>query len=150
MAYDVINAMASLPLVCPLYNYQKAHALADFKHDADFAQLMAAYGRAANLLKNTEAKADIDEKLFVEPAEGELYAALRAASSKLLAALAKRNYLAALRELAAVRPQLDAFFEAVLVMAEDEAVRANRLALLQMLVTMTSELGDLSALVNKG
>ncbi len=150
VAYDVINAMGSLPLVCPLYNYQKAHALADFKHDADFAQLMAAYGRAANLLKNTEAKADIDEKLFVEPAEGELYAALRAASSKLLAALAKRNYLAALRELAAVRPQLDAFFEAVLVMAEDEAVRANRLALLQMLVTMTSELGDLSALVNKG
>ena len=150
VAYDVINAVANLPLACPLYNYQKAHALADFKQDADFAQLMAAYGRAANLLKNNKVDAEINEQLFAEPAEGELYAALRAANSKLLAALAKRDYLAALRELAAVRPQLDAFFEAVLVMAEDEAVRANRLALLQKLVTMTSELGDLSALVNKG
>ncbi len=148
VAYDVINAVAGLPLICPLYNYQKAHALADFKRDADFAQLMAAYGRAANLLKNAGPAGEPDAKLFVEPAEGELYAALRAANSKVLSAIAKRDYLAALRDLAAVRPQLDAFFEAVLVMAEDEAVRANRLALLQMLVSMTAELGDLSALVN--
>ena len=64
--------------------------------------------------------------------------------------MALRDYLAALRVLASVRPQLDAFFEAVMVMAESEALRGNRLALLQKLVAMTAELGDLSALVSKG
>lgn len=150
MAYDVVNAVSGLPLFCPLYNYQKAHALADFRGDGEFAQLMAAYGRAANLLKNAQPAAEVQEQLLEEQAERELFAALSAASSKVKSALALRDYLAALRVLASVRPQLDAFFEAVMVMAESEALRGNRLALLQKLVAMTAELGDLSALVSKG
>ncbi len=150
VAYDVVNAVSGLPLFCPLYNYQKAHALADFRGDGEFAQLMAAYGRAANLLKNAQPAAEVQEQLLEEQAERELFAALSAASSKVKSALALRDYLAALRVLASVRPQLDAFFEAVMVMAESEALRGNRLALLQKLVAMTAELGDLSALVSKG
>lgn len=150
VAYDVVNAVSGLPLFCPLYNYQKAHALADFRGDGEFAQLMAAYGRAANLLKNAQPAAEVQEQLLEEHAERELFAALSAASSKVKSALALRDYLAALRVLASVRPQLDAFFEAVMVMAESEALRGNRLALLQKLVAMTAELGDLSALVSKG
>ncbi len=150
VAYDVVNAVSGLPLFCPLYNYQKAHALADFRGDGEFAQLMAVYGRAANLLKNAQPAAEVQEQLLEEQAERELFAALSAASSKVKSALALRDYLAALRVLAYVRPQLDAFFEAVMVMAESEALRGNRLALLQKLVAMTAELGDLSALVSKG
>ena len=150
VAYDVVNAVSGLPLFCPLCNYQKAHALADFRGDGEFAQLMAAYGRAANLLKNAQPAAEVQEQLLEEQAERELFAALSAASSKVKSALALRDYLAALRVLASVRPQLDAFFEAVMVMAESEALRGNRLALLQKLVAMTAELGDLSALVSKG
>ncbi len=150
VAYDVVNAVSGLPLFCPLYNYQKAHALADFRGDGEFAQLMADYGRAANLLKNAQPAAEVQEQLLEEQAERELFAALSAASSKVKSALALRDYLAALRVLASVRPQLDAFFEAVMVMAESEALRGNRLALLQKLVAMTAELGDLSALVSKG
>ena len=150
VAYDVVNAVSGLPLFCPLYNYQKAHALADFRGDGEFAQLMAAYGRAANLLKNAQPAAEVQEQLLEEQAERELFAALSAASSKVKSALALRDYLAALRVLASVRPQLDAFFEAVMVMAESEALRGNRLALLQKLVAMTAEMGDLSALVSKG
>lgn len=150
VAYDVVNAVSGLPLFCPLYNYQKAHALADFRGDGEFAQLMAAYGRAANLLKNAQPAAEVQEQLLEEHAERELFAALSAASSKVKSALALRDYLAALRVLASVRPQLDDFFEEVMVMAESEALRGNRLALLQKLVAMTAELGDLSALVSKG
>ncbi len=150
LPYDVVNAVSALPLVCPLYNYQKAHALADFRADEEFAQLMAAYGRAANLLKNAQPAAEVQEQLLEEQAERELFAALSAVSSKVKSALALRDYLAALRSLASVRPQLDAFFEEVMVMAENEALRGNRLALLQYLVAMTAELGDLSALVSKG
>lgn len=150
VAYDVVNAVSGLPLFCPLYNYQKAHALADFRGDGEFAQLMAAYGRAANLLKNAQPAAEVQEQLLEEQAERELFAALSAASSKVKSALALRDYLAALRVLASVRPQMDDFFEEVMVMAESEALRGNRLALLQKLVTMTAELGDLSALVSKG
>lgn len=150
VAYDVVNAVSGLPLFCPLYNYQKAHALADFRGDGEFAQLMAAYGRAANLLKNAQPAAEVQEQLLEEHAERELFAALSAASSKVKSALALRDYLAALRVLASVRPQMDDFFEEVMVMAESEALRGNRLALLQKLVAMTAELGDLSALVSKG
>ncbi len=150
VAYDVVNAVSGLPLFCPLYNYQKAHALADFRGDGEFAQLMAAYGRAANLLKNAQPAAEVQEQLLEEQAERELFAALSAASSKVKSALALRDYLAALRVLASVRPQMDDFFEEVMVMAESEALRGNRLALLQKLVAMTAELGDLSALVSKG
>lgn len=148
--YDVVNAVSSLPLFCPLYNYQKAHALVDFRSDGEFAQLMAAYGRAANLLKNAQPAAEVQEQLLEENAEKKLFAALSAASSKVKSALALRDYLAALRVLASVRPQMDDFFEEVMVMAESEELRGNRLALLQELVAMTAELGDLSALVSKG
>lgn len=149
VSYDVINAAAALDFAVPLENYRKAHALADFKQDADFAQLMAGYNRAANLLKNVKESFAVNEAVLQEPAERALLAAEEEAAAKLQKAIAGQDYLQALRDLAAIRPQIDDFFDKVMVMAEDEAVRANRLALLQKLVGLTKELGDLSQLVAK-
>lgn len=149
VSYDVINAAAALDFAVPLENYRKAHALADFKQDADFAQLMAGYNRAANLLKNVKESFAVNEAVLQEPAERALLAAEEEAAAKLQKAIAGQDYLQALRDLAAIRPQIDGFFDKVMVMAEDEAVRANRLALLQKLVGLTKELGDLSQLVAK-
>jgi glycyl-tRNA synthetase beta chain len=60
--------------------------------------------------------------------------------------LAERRYEAALRRLATLRPQVDAFFDGVMVMAEDPALRANRLALLAALQRLFLETADLSRL----
>lgn len=146
VSYDVINAAAALPFAVPLTNYRKAHALADFKHDAAFAQLMAGYNRAFNLLKNVRELYDVDAALFETPAEHDLFAAENAAADAVRQALAAEDYPAALRALAAIRPQIDAFFEAVLIMAEDAKVRSNRLGLLQKLVALSAGLGDLAKL----
>lgn len=149
VTYDVINAVAGLELAVPLVNYRKAHALADFKQGEDFAQLMAGYNRAANLLKNVKGEFAVEPKLFEVDAERELLAAEDEAAAKVAAAVAEQNYPAALKALAAIRPQIDAFFEAVMVMADDAKVRDNRLALLQKLIGLTAELGELSQLVAK-
>ena len=149
VTYDVINAVAGLELAVPLVNYRKAHALADFKQGDNFAQLMAGYNRAANLLKNVKGEFAVDAALFEVDAERELLAAEDEAAAKVAAAVAAQNYPAALEALAAIRPQIDAFFEAVMVMADDAKVRDNRLALLQKLVGLTAELGELSQLVAK-
>ena len=149
VTYDVVNAALVLPVEVLLDVYQKAHALAGFKGGEGIAELMAGYNRAANLLKNVEGEFAVDEALFADAAEGALYAAELRAAEAVGAALAQHDYQAALQALAAMRPEIDAFFDAVLVMADDEAVRANRLALLQKLVGLTADLGDLSCLIVK-
>ncbi len=149
VTYDVVNAALVLPADVLLDVYQKAHALAGFKDGEGIAELMAGYNRAANLLKNVDGEYTVDEALFADPAEAALFAAEVRAEAAVRAALAQHDYQAALQALAAMRPEIDAFFDAVLVMADDEAVRANRLALLQKLVGLTADLGDLSRLVIK-
>lgn len=149
VTYDVVNAALVLPADVLLDVYQKAHALAGFKDGEGIAELMAGYNRAANLLKNVDGEYTVDEALFADPAEAALFAAEVRAEAAVRAALARHDYRAALQALAAMRPEIDAFFDAVLVMADDEAVRANRLALLQKLVGLTADLGDLSRLVIK-
>lgn len=146
VTYDVINAAAALDFGCPLINYQKAHALADFKQDEGFGELLAAYKRAGNLLKNITEAYTVNPVTLTEAVEANLLAAETAAEQKLNAALSAGDYPGALLALAAIRPQLDAFFEQVMVMADDEQVRANRLALLQKLISLSAELGDISQL----
>lgn len=75
----------------------------------------------------------VDDTLLSEPAELALAEAVAAAIDDTGAALAQRDYVSVLSGLAKLRPQVDAFFDQVLVNAEDPAVRGNRLALLKTL-----------------
>lgn len=146
ITYDVINATAALQFAVPLVNYKKAHALADFKQDEGFGELLAGYNRAANLLKNVDQTYTVDAATLTEPEEKALLAAEEQTAQALSAAVAAGDYAGALKALAAIRPQIDEFFVNVMVMADDEQVRANRLALLQKLVNLAAEIGDISKL----
>lgn len=148
VTYDVINATSALEFAVPLDNYKKAHALADFKQDDGFGELLAGYTRAANLLKNVKDAYTVNAEVLTEAAERDLLAAEEQTEQKLAAAVAVGDYAGALSALAQIRPQIDEFFANVMVMAEDEQVRANRLALLQKLVGLTGEIGDLAQLQN--
>ncbi|MNV72868.1 Glycine--tRNA ligase beta subunit [compost metagenome] len=75
----------------------------------------------------------IDPALLAEPAESELAEAVEAAIDDSNASLHQKDYVSVLNRLARLRPQVDAFFDAVMVNAEDPALRANRLALLKRL-----------------
>jgi glycyl-tRNA synthetase beta chain len=81
-----------------------------------------------------------------EPAEGALAQALERSGEKVRAALEEENFLAAYAVLAELRPAVDAFFDAVLVMHKDDRVRDNRLALLRSLQELFSPLADFARL----
>jgi glycyl-tRNA synthetase beta chain len=99
------------------------------------------------LRKNADPVAErIDATLLVEPAEQALAESVQAALRETDAALAARDYVAVLRRMAWLRDPVDAFFDGVMVMAEDPAVRGNRLALLKRLSDRFLAVADVSQL----
>ena len=88
----------------------------------------------------------VKEKLLKEAAELELWAALKAARKTLDPMLKRREYTAALSELAKLRRVVDQFFDDVMVMVEDKATRKNRLALLTELRALFLDVADVSKL----
>ena len=124
---------------------RRVDALGTFAQLPEAAALAAANKRIGNILK----KADIaiplmeDAALLKEPAELALAEAVEAAYADTGLALAQGDYVTVLTRLAQLRAPVDAFFDAVMVNAEDPAIRANRLALLQRLA---ARLGSVAAI----
>ena len=113
--------------------------------DERFGQIHTAYTRAARLAEKEEgAAAELDPALLVESAEIEVVKALERVDSEIAAALDVGDFGAAVEAAAELGPLLDTFFEDVLVMAEDSAVRANRLRLLLNVRDTLGRLGELS------
>ena len=117
--------------------------------DLDEAQSLAsANKRIANILRQAGASetTDISKTLLEEDAERALYDALVSAEVTVRPLLEKRDYTRALRELAALREPVDRFFDDVMVMADDDDVRTNRLALLGGLRALFLDVADISRL----
>ncbi|MFN3887245.1 MAG: glycine--tRNA ligase subunit beta [Aquabacterium sp.] len=112
------------------------------------AALAAANKRVGNILKKAEAavEARVDTGLLKEPAEAALHEALQAAAPKADAAFEQGDYTASLQALAALRSSVDAFFDGVMVNADDPALKANRLGLLATLHAAMNRVADLSRL----
>jgi glycyl-tRNA synthetase beta chain len=88
----------------------------------------------------------VRKTLLKEPAERELWVALAQVHAQAQAALAAGDLTASLQALAALKDPVDAFFDAVMVNAEDPALRANRLSLLRALHAAMNQVADLSRL----
>jgi glycyl-tRNA synthetase beta chain len=112
------------------------------------ASLAAANKRIGNILKKSDAApaTSVNESLLVEPAEKALAGALRMAHPLADKLFDNGEYAASLRELAVLKAPVDAFFDSVMVNADDPKLRANRLALLQSLHTAMNRVADLSKL----
>lgn len=110
--------------------------------------LSAANKRIGNILKKIEGDrpTKVDEALLAEAAEKALFAELAALEPKVQALFAEGRYEEMLVSLAALRAPVDAFFEAVMVNAEDAALRANRQALLGRLYDVTNRVADIARL----
>ena len=128
-------------------------ALEAFLKTDDGENLAAAYKRAANILKAEEKKdkaaADpkgVREGLLRDAEEKALFAALKEAEEKAQGAVAKEDFERAMAALASLRAPLDAFFDSVIVNADDEKLRANRLSLLARLIAATASVADFSRL----
>ncbi len=113
--------------------------------------LAAANKRIANILRSAAAGSDrVDTALFEAPEEKALHAAIEQVTGPHRQHLARRQYREALQGLAALKAPVDAFFDAVLVMAEVPAVRNNRLAQLRRLRELFLDVADLSCLSTPG
>jgi glycyl-tRNA synthetase beta chain len=110
----------------------RAGALHDFQQQADFSSLAAGCKRALNILKGIkpeEAGAVAEERL-IEDAEKDLFHQMQGLEEVMQRSLAEKQFQTYLQHLARLRPAIDRFFDQVLVMAPDGAVKRNRLALL--------------------
>ena len=110
--------------------------------------LAAANKRVGNILKKAEGEvgAKADPSRFVEAAETALFASLSEIAPRADAAFAAGDYTASLQALAALKAPVDAFFDHVMVNADDPALKANRLALLNQLHQTMNRVADLSRL----
>ncbi|MGQ0597303.1 glycine--tRNA ligase subunit beta [Aquabacterium sp.] len=112
------------------------------------ASLAAANKRVGNILKKAEThvEAKVDEALLKEAAERALYDALQAAAPKARASFEEGDYTASLQALAVLKAPVDAFFDGVMVNADDAALKANRLGLLATLHKAMNQVADISRL----
>jgi glycyl-tRNA synthetase beta chain len=122
-----------------------AETLAEEASSATFASAYAAFDRANRLAGKTDGAApSLDSTLATDEAEVALIDALGRASPRIEAAVSERDFTGALAVAAELGPPVDRFFDEVLVMTEDETVRANRLRLLLDVRDAVGALGDLS------
>jgi glycyl-tRNA synthetase beta chain len=148
MTTEMFDAVRASNPVAPLDFRARLEALVRFLALPEAASLTAANKRISNILKKAEAGAagTVDVALLREPAEKALHEAVATLVADVERALGKRDYAAALTRLATLRPAVDAFFDAVMVNAEDPALRRNRLALLAGLRALFTRIADLSLL----
>jgi glycyl-tRNA synthetase beta chain len=134
----------------PLDFDARIRALIGFLAMPEGPSLTAANKRIANLLKKSaggdSGAAAIDAGLLGIDAERALFAALQGAMHSVPGQVAGGNYVEAFTELARLRPAVDAFFDEVMVMDPDQALRANRLAMLGVLRELFNSIADLSRL----
>ena len=139
---------AVIALTPPLHQVgERVCAVAAFAQMPEAASLAAANKRIGNLLKKAEGEiGQVNDAALVEPAEKALAASVATLRPQAEAQFATGDFAASLRTLAQAREPVDAFFADVMVMAEDPAVRANRLALLGQLHGLMNQVADISRL----
>ena len=153
VAVDVFEAVAAVAPRNPADFLARAQAVIAFGELPEADALAAANKRIANLLKQAsagEADAAVDDSLLAEAAEQELWHAVIERDELVRPLLASGDYTGALRTLAALREPVDAFFDAVMVMADDAAVRANRIALLGRVHALFGGVADIGRLQRAG
>jgi glycyl-tRNA synthetase beta chain len=145
---DTVNAVASLSPSSPLDFHHRVKAVADFRNLPESESLAAANKRISNILKKVETAIPegVEKSLFIQDQEVRLYNAISEQQEIVKPLFAKGEYSAALTSLAALREDVDSFFDNVMVMDENEALKNNRLALLSQLRNLFLEVADLSRL----
>ncbi len=154
-AYDVVAAVLAVSFGDVRDDVARAEAVTAVRNSEDFAAVSAAFKRMKNILaqadeKDIEPAEAVDDTLLTHEAERQLWMSSAVLVSKVWALRAAKNYTGALEAIATLRPQVDAFFDAVMVMDPDERIRANRLALLAKVLEDFGGIADFSEIVVQG
>ena len=154
-AYDVVNAVLAADADNVVDAVARAEAVAKVRPSVDFESISVAFKRIKNILRqareaNKKPASQLDSSVLKEEAEKKLAVLIPQTAEKVEKLRESRNYEAALVEISRLRPAVDTFFDKVMVMVDDEQVRANRLALLATLLEEFSTIADFSEIVTEG
>jgi len=132
----------------PMEHAERLVAVKAFAELPESIALAAANKRVGNILKKVEGEVpvEVNTALFIEPAETALFESLALIKPKADAAFEAGDYTASLQALAALKTPVDAFFDSVMVNADDPSLKANRLALLKQLHQTMNRVADISRL----
>ncbi len=147
--YDLINAVLAGGLDDLHHLRLRLEALDSLKKSAEFASLILMAKRVNNILRGVPPY-PVNPELFGEPEEKELYSSLTRAAAAAGPRIAAGDFARAQSEILSLRAPLSEFFDKVLVMAEDAGTRQNRLALLQAIRDLLSQVADYSQVVVEG
>jgi glycyl-tRNA synthetase beta chain len=144
-APDLIEAVLAAGFDDLIAARRRAEALSSLRRQADFENLAVAFKRVMNILP-AGFSASPNPELFQQEAEHQLWRETQTLRQKTAPLLASEDFLAALEEISSLRPAVDRFFNEVMVMAKEEEIKHNRLALLSELSRLLSNIADLSKL----
>jgi glycyl-tRNA synthetase beta chain len=141
---DLVEAVLSAGADDAVDARQRLLALAGLKGRPDFLPLAVAFKRVANIQEKAPAAGagQVDPALLQDPAERALYAELTRVEGEAGALRSRRDWPAVLRAVATLKPAVDAFFDDVLVMAEDPRLRDNRLGLMRRVAGLFADVAD--------
>jgi glycyl-tRNA synthetase beta chain len=154
-AYDVVNAVLAADADDVVDAVARAEAVTKVRPSADFEAISVAFKRMKNILRQASEAgklpaAGLEARALHEDAEKALAEQSPQVAMKVEQLRQSHDYEAALVAIAQLRPTVDRFFDKVMVMVDDEQVRANRLALLSTLVKEFSTIADFSEIVTEG
>lgn len=143
---DVIAAVTGVSVDNVPHVWERVRALEKLKSAPDFEPIAVAFKRVVNIIRKAEyiVTGGVDESLFGHETEKRLFAACKAVKSKVAEDMRNGQFEQALLDIASLRPTVDAFFNDVLVMAEDEKIRDNRLILLKHIANLFENYADFS------
>ena len=149
---DVFDAVSALRPSRPLDFDKRIKAVSAFRALAEAESLAAANKRVGNILKKSAAEVagTVNVSLFEEEAEKTLYGELSSLKADVESLFDEGDYEQALRRLSSLHEPVDAFFDSVMVMADDEVIKNNRIALLAQMSALFMRAADLSRLHQKG
>ena len=140
---------AGTATISPLETLRKLEALAQMSGSESLLGVATLLKRVKNISKGVQAPATVDAALLTEPAEQALVSALQAGATGIRAAASRGDYRDAFTGIAALQPPVAKFFDDVLVMAEDERLRAARLGLVATLRGLILDIADISEIVTE-
>ena len=140
---DVVDAVLAAAFDDVVDAVARVRALAELKGREDFEPLAVAFKRVVNIIKGGVVT-PVDPALFEADCETALQQALDQAAGQVAEQVAAGDYPGALRTIAGLRAPVDAFFDGVMVMAKDEKVKQNRLALLTGVARLFEGIADFS------
>ncbi|MDY6853542.1 MAG: glycine--tRNA ligase subunit beta [Thermodesulfobacteriota bacterium] len=146
-SYDIIDAVLSSYFDEMADTFDRIEALEGLKNQPDFQPLTIAFKRASNIITQSSPAKEVKVSLFKDPSENTLWNAYKEIKESVLELLLKKKYREALYLLVHLREPVDDFFDNVMVMAQDEAVRKNRLAILVQVSELFLNIADFSRIV---